>query len=131
MTKIVMAYWQPQSQRIDMLNEITSLWDYFNKAKQNKKYEKILISAYRYNHGRTTSFEEARKWIDCWVAGNVNPNFRPTCESMVRFLNRFIKQHNEASARMKARRNATPPAVEGAVPPAGIGEGLPVVELQV
>jgi len=49
-----------------MLKQITSLFDFFNKANTNKEYEYVAIYAY-FVDGHATlpfTFEKAKKWID-------------------------------------------------------------------
>ena len=107
-----------------MLNEVTSLFDYFNKATKDKHYQSAAIMAYRYNFRRTIPFKEAKKWINDWAKESIGEH-QPTCYSMVKFLNKFIKKINVASEKRKAmwaykksvKERLTPPlAVEGIAP---------------
>ena len=97
-----------------MLTEVTSLFDYFNKCKQDKRYQKAIIKAYRYNYGKIVSYKKALNWIDEWVRKNVANKNDKTCFAMSDFLNRFIHEMNEKErvlVKNRARR-------EGRVPPA-------------
>jgi predicted ATP-binding protein involved in virulence len=113
-----------------MLKEATSLFDYFNKCSKEKRYEKAAIAAYRYNYRTTVSFKKAKAWIEDWVKqtvvpdGDQNYGYRQkTCDSMVAFLNKFIKKMNQASATSKANWEARRGA--GAVPPTPVAEAPP------
>ena len=114
-----------------MLNEVTSLFDYFNKADKDKHYQNAAVMAYRYNYRTTITFKKAKKWIDDWAKDTIETNqYEPTCDTMVKFLNRFIRKINTESERRKkylAAQKATkerlndcnnnpPLAVEGAAP---------------
>lgn len=81
---------------IDMLKEITSLANYFNNVKQEKRYQKVAVKAYRYNYGKIVSYKKAITWIDDWVRKNVaKRKDNKTCFVMSDFLNRFIREMNE------------------------------------
>jgi len=98
-----------------MLTEVTSLADYLNKVKQEKRYQRAVIKAYKYNYGETVSYKKAFGWIDGWVKKNVaNRKDDRTCFAMSDFLNRFIRELNEQERVFAARRAAkagVPPAV--------------------
>ncbi len=99
-----------------MLTEVTSLADYYNKVKQNKRYQKAAVKAYKYNYGGVVSYKKALAWIENWVFKNIT-NKRGgddrTCFAMSDFLNRFIRELNEREELLAKRRAAG----VGAVPP--------------
>jgi len=100
-----------------MLTEITSLADYFNKVKQEKRYQKAVIKAYKYNYRETVSYKKAVAWIDGWIKKNVasRKDEHRTCFAMSDFLNRFIREMNDREALLAKRRAVgagVPPAVE-------------------
>jgi deoxyhypusine synthase len=98
-----------------MLTEVTSLADYLNKVKQEKRYQRAVIKAYKYNYGETVSYKKAFGWIDDWVRKNVaNRKDDRTCFAMSDFLNRFIRElneHEKVLANRRAARAGVPPAV--------------------
>lgn len=90
-----------------MLKGLTSLWDYFNKCKEDKAYEEVAIRG----HIRDTcnqsphNFETAKAWLERWVIGNVKEGYEETCNGMVNYLNQQIKQiNNDAYSNEIARR---------------------------
>jgi len=99
-----------------MLTEVTSLADYFNKVKQEKRYQKAIIKAYKYNYGETVSYKKAIAWLEGWVKKNIaNKKDGRTCYAMSDFLNRFIREMNERTkvlAERRAVRVGVPPALE-------------------
>lgn len=110
-----------------MLKEVTSLFDYFNKCAGDKHYHRAAIAAYRYNYREIVNFRKAKRWIDEWVEETVisktnGTGYQDNCDSMVRFLNKFIREINKASEARKARRLHTG---EGATPPTAVGEAPP------
>lgn len=105
-----------------MLIEVTSLADYFNKVKKEKRYQKAIIKAYKYNYGETVSYKKAVKWIDDWSRKNVAWDDSRTCYAMSDFLNTFIRKLNERE-KVLAIRHATAGGVM--VPP--VADPLPIV----
>ena len=101
-----------------MLTEVTSLADYLVKVKQEKRYQKAAIKAYKYNYGATVSFKKAFAWVEDWVKKNVaNRKDDRTCFAMSDFLNRFIREINEREALLAKNRAiragwVAPPAAE-------------------
>ena len=99
-----------------MLKEVTSLADYFNKVKQEKRYQKAIIKAYKYNYGETISYKKALAWMDGWIKKNItSKKDGRTCFAMSDFLNRFIREMNEREKVLAERRAV---AVRVGVPPA-------------
>ena len=105
-----------------MLTEVTSLADYYNKVKQEKRYQKAAVKAYKYNYGGVVSYKKAFAWVEDWVKKNVaNRKDDRTCFAMSDFLNRFIREINEREellAKNKAIRagRVVPPAVDVMTP---------------
>ncbi len=75
------------------MTEVTSLSDFFFKAKTDEKYRQAGIRAYRASEGDYIGgWEVAESWINDWAKRNVSPGGPvPTCKNMVQFLNRYIR----------------------------------------
>jgi hypothetical protein len=77
------------------MKQITSLFDYFQKAKRDKRYEKVAIKAYQesdFGSRRAGGWSEAKNWIDNWTKTNVKEHGDSTCERMVRYLNDTMRK---------------------------------------
>jgi hypothetical protein len=82
------------------MKHITSLFDYFQKVKRDKRYEKVAIYAYQnfeFGSRRPGGWDEAKNWIDNWTKNNVTnkangTDEQNTCERMVRYLNESMKK---------------------------------------
>lgn len=76
------------------MNKVTSIFDFFQKLKRDKRYERALVMAYReasnYSDGYkgNTYFEQAISWLNYWIGQNKND----TCERMVEYLNKYINK---------------------------------------
>lgn len=79
-----------------MLKGLTSLWDYFNKCKEDKAYEEVAIRGYIHDTCNQSphNFETAKNWLEKWVLDSVKNGFEETCNGMVNYLNQQIKQIN-------------------------------------
>lgn len=77
------------------MKQITSLFDYFQKVKRDKRYEKVAIKAYQesdFGSRRAGGWLLAKEWIDNWTRNNVKLDSDSTCERMVRYLNDTMKK---------------------------------------
>ena len=70
------------------MEKITSMFDFYQKVKKDKRYEKLAAYSYKEagNYGET-SYEEAKKWMDNWIDNNKHCC---TCSEMVEYLNNNI-----------------------------------------
>jgi len=79
--------------KIDMLKEVTSLADFFAKAKTDKRYKDAAMTAYHASEGDYIGgWERAENWLNTWADRCVaadGPTY--TCKNMVNFLNRYIR----------------------------------------
>lgn len=77
-----------------MLEEITSIADFYNKVESDERYKLAARKAHRNSENMCFegTYEQAKRWIDDWIENNVQPKGRcQTCKDMVNFLNRFIR----------------------------------------
>ena len=77
------------------MKQITSLFDYFQKVKRDKRYEKVAIYAYQnsdYGIRRGGGWNDAKNWIENWTKSNVKEHSDNTCERMVRYLNESMRK---------------------------------------
>ena len=103
------------------MKRITSLFDFFEKVKTDKRYETLAIIAYQ-RSGITplddSSFDKAKKWLNGWVEENKGKS----CERMVSYLNDQIKRvpnnTGDVSQPTAPPIEAAPPAVVAQVTPA-------------
>lgn len=73
----------------------TSLFDFFQKVKRDKRYEKVAIKAYQesdFGTRRGGGWKDAKNWIDNWVKANVTAGTGESCERMVRYLNDTMRK---------------------------------------
>jgi len=90
----------------NMLKQITSLFDFFNKAETDPEYQYVATYCYAtdgYNKLPFT-YELAKKWIDNWVVENVNKGYERNCDTFVYFLNSVIRKLNENSLHTQQKR---------------------------
>lgn len=76
------------------MKELTSLFDYFEKVRRDKRYELVAIKAYQesdFGSRRAGGWTEAKNWIDNWINANVRENGDDTCSRMVNYLNKCMK----------------------------------------
>ena len=75
------------------MNNITSLFDLFNKAKTDDRYRRLAVMAYEDHYGRRGDFDKAKEWLDRWVDRNYQlPTTKGffSCRRMVDHVNSFI-----------------------------------------
>jgi hypothetical protein len=68
------------------MKKITSLFDFFQKVKTDKRYEEVARYAYTYNIGTSPTrfrYVDAERWIKEWIKNNESD----TCKAMVLYLN--------------------------------------------
>jgi len=77
-----------------MLKEVTSLADFFAKAKADKRYKDAAVTAYRASESDYIGgWERAENWLNIWADRCVAANgLAYTCKNMVNYLNHYIRQ---------------------------------------
>ena len=75
------------------MKKLTSLFDFFERVKRDKRYEKLAIYAYSSSGwgGRTTDYKVAETWIENWVKENT----KDSCKAMVDYLNKCMSRMPE------------------------------------
>ena len=72
------------------MENITSLFDLFNRAKTDGRYRKLAVMAYEDYYGFRGTFNLAKQWFGSWAEANVRHNKFGTCRGMVDYVNTFI-----------------------------------------
>ena len=71
------------------MKKLTSLFDFFERVKRDKKYEKLATYAYSrsgWSNGRTIDYKVAETWIEKWIKENT----KDSCKGMVDYLNKCM-----------------------------------------
>lgn len=70
------------------MKPLTSIFDFYERAKTDKRYEALLIVAYEQSGfvRKLGSYEKAVEWMESWIAHNKDDN----CKRMVNYLNDCI-----------------------------------------
>ena len=78
------------------MDKITSIFDFYQKLKKDKRYGYVLIAGHirntgdRLNPNKTIALEEAKRWLEKWIStavGKDKDTRFDTCISMVEYLN--------------------------------------------
>ena len=103
------------------MTPITSLWDFFETVKIDKRYERLAIIALQrcgWGFGDNSTYEMAKNWINDWIRENQGS----TCDRMTAYLNDQIKrvpnwdsETPEAPTPIGEVAPATPPPLEQTV----------------
>ena len=81
------------------MDKITSIFDFYQKLKKDKRYGYVLIAGRIMNTGdglnpnKTIALEEAKRWLEKWISTTVGKDKGTrfdTCISMVEYLNNRI-----------------------------------------
>ena len=72
------------------MDDITSLFDLFNKAKTDERYRRLAVLTYEDHYGGRGDFEKAKHWFENWAVRNVDSARFKTCRRMVDHINTFI-----------------------------------------
>ena len=76
------------------MNKLTSMADFYNRVKQDERYKKVAILAYKEGNWSTgdITYESSIEWIEKWLKDN-SKRFdygAYTCIAMVDYLNRIM-----------------------------------------
>ena len=76
------------------LENITSLFDFFEKVKINKNYKRLGIFTFTQRTGvKQLEYQDAENWIRNWIKNNKKNDNDPkptTCSSIVSVLNQYL-----------------------------------------
>ena len=72
------------------MDDITSLFDLFNKAKTDEKYRRLAVLAYEDHYGARGDFDKAKHFFEGWASRNVGTVRFQTCRRMVDYINTFV-----------------------------------------
>lgn len=88
------------------MNNITSLFDLFNKAKTDDRYRRLAVFAYEEHYCSRGNFDLAKRWFDAWADRNYKlPTTKGffSCRRMVDHINGFIYKIEDGALLMDER----------------------------